>query len=335
MSWSSLVEKSLSFSGLASLLKPVIFPLNDSCIVEISGEGAEKLLQGQITCDVSKLNSESGSFGAICTPQGRMYALFKIAKKEDCYLLSMPRVIANEFISRLNKYRQFFKAEVRIKEEWVVFGMVIYEAPQALIKGYNLPEKANGVSIGDHSINFRLPTMDPCWEIWIEKNSWLTEESGPHPDTEPTIGHPNDWFIKLITNGIPELTINTIDKFIPQNINVHKLGGINFKKGCYTGQEIVARMQYLGKQKKALYTYHTIDEQDISPGSTLFDQAGKSVGTVINNGNHRDENRGLAILPLDSESESSTEYFIGDQKHSINLQLSVPMYQEIVDGPAK
>lgn len=318
-----------------------IYPLTDTCIVEVSGDGAEKLLQGQITCDVRALNNQQGAFGAICTPQGRMFSLFRIVRKDSSFLLKMNQSTVEPFLQRIEKYRQFFKADINVKTDWVCFGLHLpndtHSKSSALNTWINtLPEGANHQLSCPDSILFRLPTVDSCWEIWTRKDSWLADDTSlPLKELFTNLQPPalltdtNEWNIKMALCGIPELAKESVDQLVPHMVNLHKIGGISFKKGCYTGQEIVARMEYLGKLKKQVYCYQTSNKSLFSAETTIYGHDGASLGSIISSFKNQQGVVGLALLPISIEGEAENAPLLLKtviDKQDVSLKISTPTY---------
>jgi hypothetical protein len=343
--WPALIQNSRAIdANEPSSTCPRIYPLTDTCIVEVSGDGAEKLLQGQLTCDVRTLNDQQGAFGAICTPQGRMFSLFRIVRSEGVFLLKMSQSTVEPFLQRIEKYRQFFKADIQVKSDKVCFGLHIPDACNANNDSLNawintLPKGANHQRTQQNTTVFRLPTLANYWEIWTDKNSWINDSSGLPlrellTDTQPQaeLTETNEWNIQLALGGIPELAEKSVDQLVPHMVNLHKIGGVSFKKGCYTGQEIVARMEYLGKLKKQVYCYQASHERCLGAETTIHDQEGANLGSFISSFKNQLGVAGLALLPksLEDNFENNTyqlESVIDGE--SISLALSLPRYLSV------
>jgi folate-binding protein YgfZ len=247
-------------------------------ILAVRGPDAGKFLQGQITCNISYLGTSGSSLGARCTPKGRMLSSFRIVSVVEGFLLAMDRDLLEAQLADLQKYVVFSKAKLGDESEtWVRFGLSGGEgALQAL--GLELAAEADSVASTESLLAIRL--SDGRAELWTpaeQAESIRLQLSEQLPQ-----GTLNDWLLAQIRAGIGQVTGATRELFIPQMINLQAVGGVSFKKGCYTGQEIVARMQYLGKLKRRLYRLTSAADQAPQPGTELFSPVHRSaVGEVV------------------------------------------------------
>lgn len=193
--------------------------MQNAGLLKISGIDAKKLLQGQLTCDVEKATSSAAVFGAHCNPQGRILSLFYLWMQADAYYLFMPRNMVAIAHQALKKYAVFYKLTL----EDVSDSMTVY--------GYQQPA----------STRVALPAPATRAIALQEEGDSLTDAA---------------WKLANLQEGIPTLSPETSGKFLPHEINLPALSAIAFDKGCYTGQEIIARMQYRGKLKKKMCLAH-------------------------------------------------------------------------------
>ncbi|MCF7203324.1 YgfZ/GcvT domain-containing protein [Pseudomonas oligotrophica] len=254
-------------------------PLSHEGVLAVRGPDAGKFLQGQLTCNLDYLDESTSSLGARCTPKGRMQSSFRILPHEDGYLLAMTKELLQPQRDNLGKYAVFSKS--RLLDEsaaWARFGL---NAADELLNelGLTLPPAADSVARSDSRLAIRLP--DGRAELWAptpdEQLLQLLQARLPQAPLER-------WLLAQVRAGIGQVFGTTAELFIPQMINLQALGGVSFKKGCYTGQEIVARMQYLGKLKRRLFRLAAeAPASDLpSPGVELFSPVhGSSVGEVV------------------------------------------------------
>ena len=188
------------------------FDLTPLSMVVVSGAQAETFLQSQLTCDVTQANSTTALLGAHCNIKGRMVSLFHLFKQDDAFCLLMPEEVVEIAAKALKKYAQFSK-DVVITIETALPFVGVTDEPADIFLG-NAPQ-------------YGLQ----CSEDKAE-------------------GAFADWQDIMIQNHHAWLTPETLGQFLPHDINLPKLGGVSFKKGCFIGQEIIARMEYLGKLKK-------------------------------------------------------------------------------------
>lgn len=254
--------------------------LSHEGVLAVRGPDANKFLQGQLTCNLNYLDAQHSSLGARCTPKGRMQSSFRILMEGDGYLLAMDRALVQTQLAELTKYAAFSKSKLYDEStEWVRFGLSTGDG--ALVSlGLDLPANADQVAAAHGLIAVRL--ADGRAELWTRaKDAETTRLRLTALLPEAPI---ESWLLAQIRAGIGQVVAATQELFIPQMINLQALGGVSFKKGCYTGQEIVARMQYLGKLKRRLHRLaaENADTTVPEPGVELYSPVhGSSVGEVV------------------------------------------------------
>ncbi len=251
--------------------------LSHEGVLAVRGSDAGKFLQGQLTCNINYLNEHYASLGARCTQKGRMQSSFRIVLQGDGVLLAMARELVEPQLADLKKYAVFSKSKLTDESAaWVRFGVANGQAAlQAL--GLELGEDSNGAARHEALIAVRVSPQRA--ELWVpaDQASTVRQQLAEHlPE-----GELNGWLLGQVRAGIAQVMAETRETFIPQMLNLQAVGGVSFKKGCYTGQEIVARMQYLGKLKRRLYRLSLADEQLPPPGTTLFSPShASSIGEI-------------------------------------------------------
>ena len=252
--------------------------LSHEGVLAVRGSDASKFLQGQLTCNLNYLSDTQASLGARCTQKGRMQSSFRILPEGDGVLLAMASELLEPQLADLKKYAVFSKSKLTDESAaWVRFGLV--EADAALTAlGLDLPPDTDSVARHAGLIAIRVsPGRTELWAPAAQAQSLATQLSSTLAQ-----GSLNDWLLGQIRAGIGQVMPATRELFIPQMLNLQAVGGVSFKKGCYTGQEIVARMQYLGKLKRRLYRLQ-LDASDLpEPGTALFAPThGSSIGEVV------------------------------------------------------
>ena len=227
-------------------------------IMAVSGPDAGKFLQGQLTCDVLALADGEIGFGASCTPQGRMRALFRLARHGEHYLLLMPRAVVPSLLESLKKYAVFFKAQLRdASSEYQIWGVL----------AASLSEVPADASM------FTLPGS-------LSRQLMLLPASVTALALPGQAVSPAQWFAAEVLLGEPAVYPETVEKLLPHHANLPGVGGVSFSKGCYTGQEIVARMEYRGKIKTHLQPARLVSSEPVIAGSNVLAD-GKAVGEVV------------------------------------------------------
>lgn len=253
-------------------------PLDHEGVLAVHGVDAAKFLQGQLTCNLNYLSATQSSLGARCTVKGRMLSSFRIVALDDGFALAMAGELVEAQLADLKKYAVFSKVQLADESAaWARFGLC---GGDALLAGLGLVLPAEDGSVARHGTRLAVRLPGQRAELWAPASeaaalrqqlaSGLVEASR------------NDWLLTQVRAGIGQVFGSTRELFIPQMLNLQSLGGVSFKKGCYTGQEIVARMQYLGRLKRRLYRLRLEGGELPAPGAELFSPVhGSSVGEVV------------------------------------------------------
>jgi len=232
--------------------------------LSITGKDAITFLQGYATCDLDHLSSNQAGLGAICNLQGRMVASFRVVKLADGLLLRIHRDLVDKTSKFLGKYIVFSKAKMSdMSEIYACYG-VIGDVP-----GKQLPQ-INDVEMKNSNIVVKVSQTGPRFEIWAQ-------QAVENTDNAFTV---QIWQQAEINDGFAWVDAANSDEHIPQMFNYHNIGGIDFEKGCYLGQEIIARLEYRGKLKRKLHRGEAASK--VSSGDLLLSDKGKSLGTVVN-----------------------------------------------------
>jgi hypothetical protein len=264
------------------LAQSILVSITPSGVLSLSGDDAMRFLQGQTTCDVRDINASTSTLGAFCTPKGRVFANFRALQIGGAFYLRMNESIVESARLTLDKYIRFFKATMTNESnKWIGFGVAGQTVEIILKKQFaNTPETINTVAEIKSGVIVRLPHHEPRFEIWLNDlttaiDCWNTLSSALK------ISPSSVWDTLNIRAGLAMITPETIEAFTPHMINYQAVGGISFTKGCYTGQEIVARTHYLGKLKKHLYRLSIASDQLPALGGSVT-QNDQNVGEVVN-----------------------------------------------------
>jgi hypothetical protein len=256
-------------------------------LIRVAGSDAGEFLQGQLTQDMERL-AQSGSLPAAwCNPKGRVITLLRIVMIDGGYGLVLPASMAESVCQRLTVFR--FRSDVSLEVVGSDWACLIINTEDDLDKLDKLglkPEQAmNACRIEHGLIAINVGIEEACVEL-MGFNSDL-EQAG-FTNSAPA----DDLRAAKIRAGIPEITEKYSEKFTPHMLNLDLLGAISFDKGCYTGQEVVARTQNLGKSKRRLMRYRS--DVKLASGDKLSDGV-RDIGEVIN----VIENDLLAVTPVD------------------------------------
>ena len=261
-------------------VNPGFFRLPHLGVMTIRGQDTVKFLQGQSTQDFNSLTDDEFRFGAFCTPKGRIYLNFVALHGESTdtiHLIAHQSAIENA-LTTLKKYAVFYQIEMIHDQSRVVMG-AMQSTGSALVRN-------------DRGISFHWPEDRT---LTLTTTSASTDISNPEPLAE-------QWQVQDIRQGLAWITAEMISECIPQHINLQAIEGINFKKGCYTGQEIVARMQYKG-QLKSWCLPAKLTDHPVLPGTLVVDHDGHKIGQVVNSC----ATDALVLVNVDKKSEAQTK----------------------------
>lgn len=267
---------------LATASGNILTDLSHLGLLEVSGEDAVTFLQGQLTNDVKQLNGSNSHYSGYCTAKGRLLALFLAFSHGDHIHLQLNGALTEAILKRLKMF--VLRSKVRIEDassRIIRIGLSGPDTPALLSKVFaQVPAEAHELVSMDNSAVIRLPGAAPRFVAYTSPEH-APEMWARFAQTCKPVGAPCwDWL--EIQAGIPDITPATQEQFVPQMVNLDLLGGISFKKGCYTGQEIVARTHYLGKVKRRTYAAHVARDQMPQPGNPVFGkESTEPVGQVV------------------------------------------------------
>ena len=266
----------------ATATSGVIADLSHLSLLKLSGEDALSFLQGQVTNDVKQLNGSNSQYAGYCTPKGRLIALFLAYGHEDKLYLQLDRRLAEAITKRLRMYVLRSKVVIEdISDSTVRLGVSGKNAEAALSGLFPaLPASAHELVSNENGVLIRLPGPVPRYELITDTSRAEGIWEQLKQQLKPVGRKAWEWL--EIQAGVPDIQPETQEEFVPQMINLDALGGINFKKGCYTGQEIVARTHYLGKVKRRTQLAHLSGENQPRPGDDVFVEGGnEAVGKIV------------------------------------------------------
>ena len=238
-------------------MQDIITDLSHLGLLELSGDDAKTFLQGQVTNDVMQLTGSNGQFAGYCNPKGRLLALFLAFAHQDHLHLQFNRALLEPIAKRLKMYIMRSKVVIKDASDEIIRIGVAGKGVEAKLTAFfeqdpqftNIPQQVHELSNLSNAVILRLAGDLPRFEIFTNVEQASALWSAFTSQQSVPVGK-SVWDYLEINAGIPDVTPATQEAFVPQMINLDALNGINFKKGCYTGQEIVARTHYLGKVKR-------------------------------------------------------------------------------------
>ena len=238
-------------------------------ILEINGKGSYELLQGQITADMDKVSNSNSVIGAICDIKGRAVSSFVVCKEtsSDNNFLLIGNTASIEVAHEvLNKYKPFYDTELTFASTTYVYGI----DEETLIE--NFPDTELSKSFQNYGDAFRVHYLDKQYHLLLTKKR--LEENVLKPEESQVL-----WLIDDINNLNMEITQEISGEFTPHELGYPATARIDFEKGCYTGQEIVARMHYRAKKLPTVLLKNSSHKYEI--GTKIQSENNKSIGIVL------------------------------------------------------
>ena len=279
-------------------------PLNDLGMLEASGADALSFLQGQLTNDLTALPATQAQLTAYCTAKGRMLAIFITWKTADTVRLMLPQELQASIQKRLSMF--VLRAKVKLNgvtESSLILGLGGAAAGKLLELSFgSLPQTDYGMAHSPAGTLIRLPhpNQSPCWLLVTEEVAAL--QFVQQHATQLTWVASSYWYWNQIQAGIPHIVASTQEQFVPQMVNWDVIGGVSFSKGCYPGQEIVARSHYLGKLKRRMALAH-VEATAPAPGTDIFHN-NEPCGKVVNAAPHPVRGWDILVeLPIEIQAQ--------------------------------
>lgn len=294
--------------------------LNNLGAISLSGEEQNKYLQGQVTCDVNKATNTSLMNGAHCDAKGKVFSVFRFIIREKANLLIQPKATIEASLAELKKFGVFAKVEIEAVDNLAYLAVCGQDAESALKQHFSsLPCEISTVETHGSTTLVYLKGSTPRYLVIDETEniSALTNQLNI-----TTYSHAV-WDLLEIEAGFPTLNTSAISSYVPQMLNLQAVNAISFTKGCYLGQETVARMQYLGKNKRALFSLKGNVKQAINAENVIEKQLGdnwRKAGDLLSS--YTADNGDCYIQAvLASDTDESTNLRIKDLDNaSLTLQ---------------
>lgn len=313
-------ERKVALSGL------VFADLSHLGVIAVHGADAESFLQSQLGNDVGQVDGSTSQLSSYSTPKGRMLGLMRLFRQGDTWYLRLPRDTLEAVIQRLRMF--VMRADVTLEDvsdNFVAVGVSGEQAAEELAAVTGpVPGAVDEVTHAADITLLRVPGIQPRYEVYISSQGaaqrvWDSLNVHGAPVGEST------WRLLEIYAGLPTIFAATSELFVAQMANLQLLNGVSFKKGCYPGQEIVARMQYLGTLKRRMYLGVIDTDQAINPGDSLFgsDNSEQAVGRIVDAQLHPDNGQ-VALAVLQIKSAESGDLHLGSADGPVMVLQPLP-----------
>lgn len=249
----------------ASHLPLTLISLNDWTLVNVTGPDAVKYLQGQLTADLDALPADAHTLCGHCDAKGKMWSDLRLFHRNDGFSYVERRSMLETQLPELKKYAVFSKVTIAADEDAILLGVAGFQAGAALAAWF--PQRPTAEHpVVEHGGNTLLHFSAPAERYLLVATPELAAQLVDKLEGQAQLSDGQQWLALEIEAGNPIIDKENGAQFIPQAVNLHALGGISFTKGCYTGQETVARAKYRGANKRALYL--------LSGNASVIPQAG-------------------------------------------------------------
>jgi len=284
-----------------------IAKLNQLGCVTFSGPQATEYLQGQVTVDVEKLHENVARIGAHCDFKGKTWSVFTALRSNDFYYLIMRKSALEKSLAEFKKYGVFSKVDIQQSVPELSFFGISGNAIVSTLKSLfaDLNEQHLSVLSNEFGSAICLNISTPRYILALNADGLALFSKLTNVATYQDESH---WEAMDIVDGIPYIESQTSNEFVPQMLNLQSVGGIDFDKGCYMGQETIARTKFLGRNKKASYIliHQGIDaSRELKPGDALEKQAGenwRSGGKVLQSAVLNDATLLFGVLANDTQT---------------------------------
>ncbi|CAH5974826.1 TPA: tRNA-modifying protein YgfZ [Citrobacter koseri] len=297
-----------------------LITLDDWALASITGTDSEKYMQGQVTADVNQLTEQQHLLVAHCDAKGKMWSNLRLFRDGDGFAWLERRSLREAQLTELKKYAVFSKVAIAPDDERVLLGIAGFQARAALANIFSeLPNSEKQVvSEGASTL---LWFEHPAERFLLITDVATAESLTEKLRGEAALNNSQQWLALDIEAGIPVIDSANSGQFIPQATNLQALGGISFKKGCYSGQEMVARAKFRGANKRALWSLAGKASRVPETGEDLELQMGENwrrTGTVLA-AVQLDDGQILVQVVMNNDMEADSVFRVRDDANTLHI----------------
>jgi len=272
-------------------------------LIQFTGEDKKSYLHGQITQDTNLFNNDSYHWAGQCDAKGKLWAILRFFNYQDSFLAITSKDEIENALAEFKKYAVFAKVDITLNESHQLIGLFGNDLSSVLTELDITFTEVNNSAV-DFNLGKAIQLADNRVVLCIEKS-----KINALPTSVTMLDDEQQWNSLSILAGEPKLNAQSITEFVPQMVNLQAIGGISFNKGCYKGQETVARMKFLGKNKRAMYILEA-DASSPIEADEVEQQLGENwrrAGKLLQTSFDKDNNKAyaLAVMPNDLELETS------------------------------
>jgi len=286
----------------------IISNLSHLGIIEITGDDASSFLQGQFTSDITQLREQQSQFSAWCNPQGRVIATFWIIRDAERYLLLLPTELLQKFCQRLKMF--VLRSKVTITDKTGEYSCAGIHGEHAFAALDTYLQQHSPVNVVCTALTSRRILVG--MPVAIEPLLTSLSNAGIAVHDFPT------WQRLDIEEGIPWILTETSEQVLPQELNLDNTGGLSYNKGCYPGQEIIARLHFRGQVKRRLFAGQLSSAMMPTPGSKLSVGSDSATsGIIINSASDVDET--IRVLAVVNIEHATSKTLLSEQGEPLQL----------------
>lgn len=289
--------------------------LDTLAIVDVSGADAESFLQGQFCNDIAGIPMPGSQLTGYCSPKGRLLAALLLQRLPEAFRLILPADLLNTFLVRVRMF--VMRADVTFTHRDDLTAVGLFDAADPLLQTRGLVATADALGVavsGDNSVA-RWPDDQLQRWVMILAKSAISSDMADGSER---------WRLADIRAGLPSVVDATREAFVPQMMNFSEVQGLSFTKGCYPGQEIVARTQYLGKLKKHMRRFVADAGELPLPGQVLGEAGSTEAGEVVDAVQREDGGLELLAVVRIAREEGATLPLVGGAAHLADLPYTPP-----------
>ncbi|HET7313732.1 hypothetical protein [Salinisphaera sp.] len=253
-------------------------------VIRVGGADAGGFLRAQLSNDVARLGPDRHFLAAWCDAKGRTQLVLRVVALPDAYLLLLPAPLIESALKRLRMY--VLRLEVELADASDAYGIA------GVLDARDAPE-VDCTAIESEAIRLGLPGS-----VDHEHRTLVLYPAGATPPPEALAVDSTEWLLSEIDAGLPQVTAATQGEFVPQMLNLHWLMAVDFDKGCYPGQEVIARLHYRGRLTRRVFRLEWRGRCP-APGTPVHDAQGRTVGGVLQAAG-QSHGRALAVLKVES-----------------------------------
>jgi len=262
-----------------------LFPLPSLALIRATGEDRLAFLHGQLTRDLHNLETGRAGMAAWCNPKGRVIASLLLIHHPDHVDLLIAANLREQVFRRMQMFVLRSQVTLTAPDDSACIGI-------------------GGGAISDTAVELLQELAPQSWSAAMHGNLTLVQMPGPDPrvlvygpaadirslqqqcEIECRSATESEWMLLNIETGLPWIDAGVSEQFLPQMLNLEQIGGLDFNKGCYPGQEVIARLHYRGEVKQRLR--RGTSEQALEPGAALYTENGERAGTIVNSAAGKD-----------------------------------------------